>query len=140
MHCLGLAGYEVYAPRIATARRNTALLFPGYLFVQIVSSWWNARWSAGVARLISNGAGPTPVPDQVIVELKAREHGDGLIRLPKPRGLQRGDRVRITDGPLTGHLALFDGMRPHERVMVLLELLGRAQRIELPKRDIAPAR
>ena len=138
MHCLGLAGYEVYAPRIATARRNTALLFPGYLFVQIVSSWWNARWSAGVARLISNGAGPTPVPDQVIVELKAREHG--LIRLPKPRGLQRGDRVRITDGPLTGHLALFDGMRPHERVMVLLELLGRAQRIELPKRDIAPAR
>ena len=53
-HFLNLAGYTVYVPRIATARREPpALLFPGYVFVQIVSGWWNARWSVGVVRLIS---------------------------------------------------------------------------------------
>jgi hypothetical protein len=32
-------------------------------------------------------------------------------------------------------LAVFDGMRPHERVAVLLQFLGR---VELAKADIAP--
>jgi hypothetical protein len=34
---------------------------------------------------------------------------DGLIELPKPPRFQRGDNVRITDGPFREHLALYDG-------------------------------
>jgi hypothetical protein len=51
--------------------------------------------------------------------------------------VSRRDRVRITRGIFAGHLALFDGMRAHERVAVLLSLLGR---VELPKGDIVSAR
>ncbi len=49
-HCLGLAGYQVYTPRIATGRKHgaaTTLLFPGYAFVLIEVGWWTARWAAG---------------------------------------------------------------------------------------------
>ena len=60
--------------------------------------------------------------------------------LPKPRGLQRGDRVRISAGAFTGHLGLYDGQRPHERVSVLLSLLGGQTRVEMAKRDVSPAR
>jgi hypothetical protein len=67
--------------------------------------------------------------------LRGRERG-GLIELPRPPGLKRGDRVRITRGLFTGQVALFDGMRGHERVAVLLALLGR---VELPKGDIVAA-
>jgi hypothetical protein len=73
--------------------------------------------------------GPAKVPDRAIAELKGRER-NGLVELPPPPGFHRGDTVRITRGILTGRLALFEGQRPHERVAVLLQLLGR---VELPK-------
>ena len=63
-HCLNVRGYVAYVPKIAVttpkARRTTALLFPGYAFVQIISGWWEARWSAGVVRTDRNRADPTP--------------------------------------------------------------------------------
>ena len=64
-HCLGLAGFTVYLPRlreqrVSRGRRITAKppLFPGYLFLQVVNGWWDARWSAGVHGLIMDGALP----------------------------------------------------------------------------------
>jgi hypothetical protein len=35
-----------------------------------------------------------------------------------------------------GQFGLFDGMRPHQRVAVLMRLLGSLQRVELAKADI----
>jgi transcriptional antiterminator RfaH len=134
LHCLGLAGYQVYLPRIRARKLKTAALFPGYAFVLIELQWHAARWSPGVLRLVLDGMQPAKVPDKVIAELKGREH-NGLVELPAPLGFRRGDQVRITRGVLAGQLALFDGMRPHERVAVLLQLLGR---VELPKGDIVP--
>jgi transcription antitermination factor NusG len=81
---------------------------------------------------VLDGVQPAKVPDKVIADLKRRER-NGLVELPLPPGLRRGDQVRITRGVFAGQLALFDGMRPHERVAVLLQLLGR---VELPKGDI----
>ena len=61
-HCLTLAGYEIYQPLLREQRRShgrkntvTPPLFPGYLFLWVVSDWWNARWAAGVRRLVMDG-------------------------------------------------------------------------------------
>jgi transcriptional antiterminator RfaH len=132
LHCLDLAGYQVYLPRIRLPKLRTAALFPGYAFVLIELQWHAARWSPGVLRLVLDGAQPAKVPNKVITELKGRER-NGLVELPSPLGFRRGDTVRITCGVFAGQLAVFDGMRPHERVAVLLQLLGR---VELAKRDI----
>jgi hypothetical protein len=40
----------------------TPPLFPGYLFLWVVSGWWNARWAAGVRRLVMDGLVPARVP------------------------------------------------------------------------------
>jgi transcriptional antiterminator RfaH len=137
-HCLALAGYEVYLPRLRERRvirgRKVELrppLFPGYAFVLIVLQWHRARWAPGVASLILAGDGPARVPDDVIAELHARER-DGLIELAKPPRFRRGDRVRIISGPFRERLALYQGQTAHERVAVLLQLLGGIQRTELP--------
>ena len=61
-----------------------------------------------------------------------------VIELPKRPGLKPGDQVRILQGPFAGRLGLYAGMRPHERVLVLLALLGGQQRVELPKDDVEP--
>ena len=143
-HCLTLAGYKIYQPLLREQRRShdckitvTPPLFPGYLFLWVVSGWWNARWAAGVRRLVMDGQQPARVPEAVIAEIRSRENRAGFVELlPKPTGFHAGDRVRVITGPFTGQLALFHGMRPHERAFVLLQLLGGEQRIELARTEI----
>jgi transcription antitermination factor NusG len=62
--------------------------------------------------------------------LRKRERG-GLIELPRPPKFRPGDHVRVLHGPFIGLVGLYAGMRPRERVEVLLALLGGAQRVTL---------
>ena len=80
VHCLGLAGYPVYLPRIRVKRllpkrkivAPAAPLFPGYAFILIGLQWHAARWSPGIVRLVLSGDRPARVPDKVIAELRGR--------------------------------------------------------------------
>ena len=140
LHCLGLAGFETYDPRLRLPRRDRKIrpppqLFPGYCFVLIQLQWHDARWSPGVIRIVLDGLVPARVPDAIVSELRARERG-GLIELPRPPTVQPGDRVRVRRGPFAGQFALFVGMRPRQRVEVLLSLLGAQQRVELGREDV----
>jgi transcriptional antiterminator RfaH len=136
-HCLALAGFSVYTPRLREHRvlrgRRVEVnppLFPGYCFVAIVLQWHAARWCPGVIRLVMDGAAPARVPDAVIEEIRSRERG-GLIELPKPPSVRPGDAVRILRGPFGGKLAIYAGMKPRARVEVLLSLLGSSRRMML---------
>src|SRR5437868_7318701 len=140
LHCLKLGGFEVYLPRIRESRivrgrkvEITPALFPGYAFILIESQWHSARWSPGVMTLIMNGAGPARVADSIITELREREI-NGLVKLPPP--LRLGDRVRVTGGPFAGLHGLVAGRAPHERVLILLALLGAARQVTLPAADV----
>jgi transcription antitermination factor NusG len=90
-HCLGVAGFQTYLPRLRENRTirgrrvdTTPVLFPGYCFVLITLQWHAARWCPGVVTLIMAGDGcPARVPDRVITEIRSRER-NGLIELPKP--------------------------------------------------------
>jgi transcriptional antiterminator RfaH len=113
----------------------TPPLFPGYCFLTIEAQWHAARWSIGILGMIMDGLRPARVPDGVISEIRARERG-GLVELPKPPGPKLGDRVRVLAGPLQGLSGLYQGQRPHDRVLVLLALLGGEQRVELPRSDV----
>jgi transcriptional antiterminator RfaH len=137
-HCLGIAGFETYLPRlrerrIIRGRRGEVCppLFPGYAFVLIVLQWHAARWCPGVFNLIMDGTGPARVPDGVIEEICSRER-NGLIELPAPPALKPGDCVRVIAGAFGGHLALYQGQTSQDRVAVLLTLLGGRQRTVLP--------
>jgi transcription antitermination factor NusG len=142
-HFLQLAGYTVYLPRLRQHRvshgrkiETRPPLFPGYLFIEIVVGWWQARWCPATLGLVMNCDGPARVPDDVIAEIRSRE-SDGLVELPSR--LRRGDRVRVTAGPLAGRLGLFEGMAGSERVSVLLRLFNGPRRLELPRQDVEPA-
>src|SRR5262249_1930337 len=144
-YCLTLAGYEIYQPLLREQIRSrsgrkivrTPPLFPGYLFLWVVSGWWNARWSPGVVRLIMDGLQPAVVRDDVINEIRSRER-NGLVELPKLRGRRPGMRmrVRVIGGPLSEQIGMLAALRPHERVLVLLQLLGGQQRVELARSSV----
>jgi transcription antitermination factor NusG len=142
IHCLGLAGFTTYFPHLREQRivrgRKVEIhpaLFPNYGFVLVVSGWWHARWCPGVQSLVSNGGRePARVPEAVIAGIRAREV-NGLVELPK-RNPRPGDPVRVICGPLSGLEGLYAGQAPHERVAILLTLLGSLQRVTLPENQI----
>jgi transcriptional antiterminator RfaH len=141
LHCLGLNGFTVYYPRLRERRlRNgrhvetTPALFPGYGFVAIELQWRAAHYCPGVIRLVMDGLQPARVPDAAIEAIRKRER-DGLIELPK-QSLVRGQRVRVLRGPFLEAIGLFDGVNGHERVHILLSLLGASRRVTLSKDDV----
>jgi transcriptional antiterminator RfaH len=141
LHLLTQERFTVYAPRLRLRRTvrgrredREAPLFPGYCFVWIELQWHRARWCPGVVRLIMEGVRPAKVSDAVIEEIRGRER-DGAIELPKRR-LKPGDPVRLLAGPFRGHLAIYAGMSAHERVAVLLQILGGQQRATRAQQDV----
>ena len=139
----GWAGFEIWCPRIRGRRiicgRKaivTPALFPGYTFILIELQWHAIRRTPYVVRLIMNGETPARVPDRVLDDLRRRER-NGVIELPAPPPrLRAGAHVRVTDGPFQGHLGLCAGMAAHERVVVLLSLLGSKTRVTLSAGDV----
>jgi hypothetical protein len=79
-----------------------------------------------------DGELPARVPDAVIAEIRSRER-NGLVELPKPRGLAPGTRVRVVSGPLSEQIGLLAVLRPHERVLVHL---GGERPVELARSAI----
>jgi len=138
---------EVFLPRLASRFARGAAddaaaepLFPGYLFARLALArqYHLAAWTPGVAHLLCLGEGlPAAIDDSVVDSLRNRA-GGGEIFKPRLR-LRPGDRVEIRNGPFAGLLAVID--RPCSaagRVQILLDLLRRQTRLDLPASAVAP--
>jgi transcriptional antiterminator RfaH len=141
---------DVYLPQYLASRRHARRvdrvrrpLFPQYLFVRadLAAGWAPAIRSApGVAELVSFGPRVGVVPDPVIEALRAREDAAGLIALETGPGYVRGQRVRLLDGHFADQVAIFLAVSDHDRVLLLLDILGRAVRTRVPARSVSPDR
>ena len=114
-HCLGVARFETYLPRLREQRthprppgRGPAAAVPRLHLHRDRAAVARRPVGAWVAHIIMDGMTPAKVPDRIIDEIRGRERG-GLVELPKPQGLRAGDRIRITSGPFQDHLGLFAG-------------------------------
>ena len=128
-------GYTAYLPRFRTRisharRRQTVLrpLFPRYLFAGIDHA--SMRWrpilsTVGVADVVRTGDEPTLVPSEIVIAIREREQAGDFDRLDPRRSLQLGDLVRVTAGALEDMVGRLVELRDQDRVVVLLELLGR---------------
>lgn len=110
-------------------------LFPGYLFarVDLAKQYWDVVWAPGVHRLVGFGETPSSIDAEVIEFLRERAGHDGVVRMFPV--FREGDRVRIKQGPLAGLVGIIE--KPcggRGRVRVLMELLRRQTRVELPER------
>jgi transcription antitermination factor NusG len=117
-----------------------APMFPGYLFVVagLASDFTRIAWAPGVKEFVRFGDGPASVDESVITFLRSREGADGLIRCQE--GVREGTEVRITHGPFRGLTAIVEQRLPaRERICVLMNLLQRATRVQLPEKWVRQA-
>ncbi|MFN4164116.1 MAG: transcription termination/antitermination protein NusG [Ferrovibrio sp.] len=145
---LGNQNFGVYLPLYQKLRRHAgrtgivdAPLFPRYLFVGIDTEnqrWRSVNGTRGVIGLVMSGDRPIPVPDPVIEEIRSREDEKGYIRL-NPPGFHRGQTLRIVEGPMADTEALFEEAVDGNRAILLISLLGRLVRTQMPLRQVAAA-
>lgn len=133
------AGFQIYLPKIQIGlkgRERIAPLFPGYLFVEVVDRWYEIRWTVGVLRLLMVDGAPARVAERVMATIRRQEGRDGLVKLPKPRGLVAGDQVLLLRGSFEGKIGIYQGQSGAERSKVLLNLLGGQVPVWLPSIDL----
>lgn len=135
-------GFPVFLPfhrRLRRhARRTEAVLrplFPRYLFVALDlerQRWRSVGGTRGVIHLVCQGERPAPVPAGVVEALQARADPSGAIPLDALAVLEPGRPLRITAGVFAGHTGRYESMTEDERVVLLLDLLGRRLEIAVP--------
>lgn len=144
-HSLHERAIHTFLPRLLVRRRHGSRrwqtlepLFPGYLFArfqprpEVVSG---VRWARGVRQLLGDDAGPTPIDDDVVCYLQAREAGRGFIVPNQP--FAPGMRVRFTHGAFEFLEGVID--RPAsraDRVRVLLMLMNTAMVVEVDTSEL----
>ena len=140
-------GYEAYLPLIRQRRRRKVQyltmvepMFPRYLFVHLSTedeNWGPIRSTIGVTHLVRFGNAPARVPDDLIATLTAQEDAEGIQELPKAE-LKRGEKVRIVKGAMAGYEAIYNAQTGKERVVLLLEIVGRSAPVEIGADSIEP--
>ena len=134
-------GFETYLPRYLKRRRHARKvdftakpLFPRYMFVAIdmtTQRWRSVQSTFGVSRLVTNGDEPAVLPDGVVPALMAREDAKGFVEIDAKPAFMPGDKVRVLAGAFMDNAGLFNGMADHDRVSILLDMLGRKVRVLL---------
>lgn len=141
--------FTVYLPQYLKRWRHArkselrpAPLFPRYLFVamDVAQARWRAiRSTIGVTALVCEGERPAPVPQGIVEEIRAREDEGGLVPLRMASPYKKGEEVRIIAGSLAGASGFFECFEDRDRVVLLLEMLGRPMRMTLPATAVAAA-
>ena len=127
-------GYGVFCP-MSKINNRLVVLFPGYLFVQLnekTQNWSPINSTKGVSHFVKFGSNFAKVPISVIEFIKTNQH----ITVEKLKNLNKfkpGDKVQISDGTFKNWVAVFKCYKPDERVILLMNLLGREQSLSIKK-------
>ena len=132
-------GYGSFCP-IVKINNRLVVLFPSYLFVQLnekIQNWSPIKSTKGVSHFVKFGLNFAKVPTTVIKFIKANQHitTEKLINLYK---FKPGDKVQITNGVFENYMAIFKCYKADDRVILLMNLLGREQSFNI-KKDLVTA-
>lgn len=142
-------GYRTYLPRICNARRRkgqwintTEPLFPRYLFIRVDPTRHTiapVRSTRGVSCLVRHCGVPVTIPEEIIEAIMRRaEANSGLHHDVRPL-FCAGEPVRLLEGPLAGMEGVFTEECGEKRVIILLELLGKNNKIKVDRDWISQA-
>jgi len=130
-------GYGVFCP-MAKINNRLVVLFPSYLFVQLnekTQNWSPINSTMGVSNFVKFGPNFAKVPTSVIEFIKTNQNSisDKLKDLKK---FKSGDKVQISNGAFKNWVAIFKCHTSDERVILLMNLLGREQRLSIKEKSV----
>lgn len=116
-------------------------MFPGYLFLRHAmekQSYVEILKARGVVRILEGGwTRLTPIPDEEMHAIERLVESGALIQ--SHPYFQEGDRVRVTDGPLTGVEGIFLRDKPNRgRLVVSVNILKTSVAVEVDCDAVCP--
>ena len=145
---LNRQGFDTYLPQYLKKRRHArridwvrAPFFPRYLFVEMnleCVRWRSIQSTIGVLNLVCFGEKPISVPQNVITILKSREDENKLIKFAGQSKFDPGDEVQILDGAFGNSTGVIKEKYSHDRVTLLLKMMGRQIRVNTSLDRILP--
>jgi len=140
-------GYTTYCPQMAQAKRRrqrwqkvSEPLFPRYLFVQLaegVDNFAPIRSTIGVLNMVRFGEKPATIPQHVIETIQLQEQLFSCEVSSTPNW-RAGDTVQLVDGPFAGLNGIFQKNNTEERIIILLDILGRENLITVNTNSVVP--
>jgi transcriptional antiterminator RfaH len=136
--------YEVFLPTIKVqkiVKKEIKIqeepLFTRYIFInldQISSNWFPIKSTRGVHEIVRFGmhSKPVPVPTVLIEALKNHKQ----VAEDSRALFQPGDPVEVLEGPFKAlqgdFIRLFSDTSGQSRALVLIQILGKAQKLIIP--------
>ena len=105
-----------------------APVFPGYVFIELNREdrgWRVINSTYGVARIVSFGGRPAPLPKGLVEEMAARY----AVKGEAPPPFDVGEEVLVREGPFVDFLAKVEAVDPQQRVHLLIDFMGRQSRM-----------
>lgn len=137
-------GVETYSPRIKQnkvirRRRTTVIspLFPRYIFAcfDFSTQYRCVKYAHGILDIVTFGMEPAVLDDAMIESIKARTV-EGFVAI-QPSTWEKGQIVRIEEGPFQGLEAVFEHMMSdQQRVAIMLQTLSYHPRIVMDREQI----
>ena len=133
-----LPGLRVFNPQLRIERltrrgpvRSTESLFANYIFARFVleSMVERVRYTPSVKGIVAFGERPAVIATSVIDELRSTlaENSDTVFT----DWPMEGEEVEVLQGPFSGeHVTIARVLPAHQRVEVLMEMLGRSVPVE----------
>ncbi len=140
-------GYLVAVPKVRVRARTGYVVRPyfrGYALVafdSLVDWWWpEINGTKGVSRLVMSGGRPSRLRSEAMERVLLEAGVDGMGFVTDERLLDEaiykisvGDDAKVAEGPFAGHIGRVNDIEiGHARMGLMIEVLGKAQRIEFP--------
>lgn len=139
-------GYNVYLPlmKVFKSVRNRQEarfepLFPRYIFFQSADARQSiapVRSTLGIAAIVRFGQASAVLSQETLITIQAFEASQNAADFEEISDFKPGKVVVVTDGPFAGLEGLVS-RASGQRVMVLMQLLGKQQRLKFAPHQLA---
>ena len=129
--------YDSYCP-YATINNKIVVLFPGYLFIYLdetFDNWGPIRSTKGILNFVRFGLSYAKISNKIIDFIKENEFNTSQ-KLKYLNDFKTGDKVQITEGVFKNCVAIFKSFKSDERVILLMNLMGQQQTINIKKKSL----
>jgi len=115
-------------------RTTSRKFFPGYILINMElndDTWHLIKSIPKVTGFVGGQETPPAISEEEVRKI-TRQMEEGAVR-PKPKVLfDRGENVRVIDGPFTNFAGIVEEVKPEKgKLRVLVSIFGRATPVEL---------
>jgi transcription termination/antitermination protein NusG len=115
-------------------RESKRKFFPGYILINMElndQTWYIVKNTPKITGFVGGGSKPAPIPEDEVRKI-TQQIADGSLK-PKPKAIfEKGEGVRIIDGPFTSFNGVVDDVRPEKgKLRVAVSIFGRSTPVEL---------